>query len=95
MRRLQHHSNAVQDANAHNPGYVLGWRGGTNTCLAALRGLMDGGDWLLLEREMMDATIQLELPLVAAAELPPIPFGAAREREDQPGRSMDDLEPRS
>lgn len=59
-KRLSRHARIIQEANAHDAAYCLGWRAGTNTCLAALRGLLDGGEWPLIEEELIDAAIHPE-----------------------------------
>lgn len=61
MQRLQHHSAEIQRANSHDRGYALGWRGATNTCLAALRAALNGGEWPLIERELV-RTAAIENP---------------------------------
>lgn len=54
MDALQEHSKQVQEANQGDMSYVLGWRGGTNTCLAALRAVLDMGVWSSDGAEIME-----------------------------------------
>lgn len=56
MARLQAHSQSIQDAQTKQQrSYALGWRGATNTCLAALRMYLDGGTWAVIASGMLAA----------------------------------------